>query len=122
MIGLAWVYEMRLGVIAASALLVLVTLVTAFSQVMGRQESSNIQDHMAFTRELAAHAADLNTLKTQHDKLGALPERMVRIEERLDLMGRMVWAILAGIAALLFKEAVALARSIRRLVPNGKAN
>ena len=89
------------------AVLVLVTLVTAFPQVIERPEpgrSVNTQDHMDFTRELAEHSAKLDSLKAQHDAMVGLPERMARIEERLDVIGRMVWALLGGIFALLAKE------------------
>ncbi len=116
---------MRLGILLAVATLVLVTLVTAFPQVAATAidgRSANTQDHMDFTRELAEHSAKLDTLKAQHDAMSSLPERITRIEERLDVVGKMIWAILAGIAALLSKEAVALARSIRRLAPASRNN
>jgi hypothetical protein len=115
---------MRLGALLAVAVLVLVTLVTAFPQVVERSEplgrSVNTQDHMDFTRELADHSAKLDALKSQHDAMVALPERMARIEERLDVIGRMVWALLGGIFALLAKEIWSGMRAIRsRKYANG---
>lgn len=105
----------------AVAALVLVTLVTAFPQVIDRPEtrSVNTQDHMDFTRELAEHSAKLDSLKAQHDAMVGLPERMARIEERLDVIGRMVWALLGGIFALLAKEVWSGMRSLRSRRSNG---
>ena len=108
---------MKLGGFVAVAVLVLVTLVSAFPQVVSRDErpgrSANTEDHMAYTRELAEHSAKLDVLKTQHDAMIAIPERIARIEERLDVLGRMVWSILGGIFALLTKEIWAAMRSLR---------
>lgn len=105
---------MRLGILIASAVLVLVTLVSAFPQTFSTQnDRDNTADHMAFTRELADHSAKLDTLAKQHEAMAGLPERMVRIEERLDLMGRMIFAALAGIFALIGKEVWAGMRALR---------
>ena len=108
---------MKLGGFVAVAVLVLVTLVSAFPQVVSRDgregRSANTEDHMSYTRELAVHSAKLDVLKSQHDEMGNLPERMARIEERLDVLGRMVYAILGGIFALLAKEIWAAMRSLR---------
>ena len=100
---------MRLGIFVGAATLVLITLLSAFPQVLAAPDmQGNTADHMTFTRELAADAAKLDALRDQHDdmatRFSTIPERIARIEERLDLLGRMVWAILGGILALLAKE------------------
>ncbi len=110
---------MRLGGFAAITLLVLIVLVEAFPQVV-ESRSSNIEDHMTFTRELATQAAQLDTLKSQYAAVADLPVRMARIEERLDIMVRMVWALLGGMFALLGKEAWAAMKALRsRRYANG---
>lgn len=120
---LNWGNEMRLGALLAVAALVLVTLVAAFPQVsspVSEGRSANTQDHMDFTRELAEHNAKLDTLKAQHDSMVLLPERIARIEERLEVIGRMVWALLGGIFALLAKEIWSGMRNLRsRKYSNG---
>jgi hypothetical protein len=112
-----WETDMKLGGFIAVALLVLVTLVCAFPQVVSHEtregRSANTDDHMDFTRQLADHSAKLDVLKSQHDATTALPERMARIEERLDVLGRMVFGILGGIFALLAKEIWAGMQSLR---------
>ena len=115
---------MRLGGFVAVAMLVLVTLASSFSQTFQRDKTyqqpvlaGNIEDHMAFTRELADHSAKLDALKNQHDAMADLPVRMARIEERLNVMQQMVWAILAGILGLIGKEVWS---GIRALSGRGK--
>jgi len=108
---------MRLGIFTAVSALVLMTLLSAFPQVITSSDRGNTADHMAFTRELADNAAKLDALKSQHDamasQLSDVPIKIARIEERLDLLGRMVYAILGGIFALLAKEIWAAMQTIR---------
>jgi hypothetical protein len=116
--------EMRLGVLLAVGCLVLVTLVSSFSQTFqgGYQPTvsdiqSNTDAHIGFNRELADHSAKLDALKAQHDAMSDLPIRMARIEERLEVQGQMVWAILAGVLGLIGKEIWAALRSLRNRRP-----
>jgi hypothetical protein len=103
---------MRLGGFVAVTILVLVVLVNAFPQTFTR-EKDNIDAHMNFTAKLAEHSVKL-------EAMNGVPERMARIEERLDGLGRMVWGILAGIAALLGKEVWSEMRALRtRRLANG---
>lgn len=105
---------MRLVGFLAVTVLVLAVLVSAFPQTFTR-EKDNIDAHMGFTRELAEHAAKLEAVT-------GMPERMARIEERLSVLGWMVWGILAGVGALLSKELGAAVRSVRtRRTANGSA-
>jgi hypothetical protein len=96
---------MRLGALVSVAILVLVTLVDAFPQVQAdRASGSNVSDHMGFNRELADHAAKLDTLRTQQASLEDMPVRMARIEERLAIMSSMIYSLLVGVFGLLAKE------------------
>ncbi len=120
---------MRLGALIAVVILVLVTLVDVFPQVIRSSDadaataegrSINMQDHMNFTRELAAQGTQLGVLKSQHDAMAGLPERIARIEERLDTLGRMIYATLGGILSLLLKEVWTGMKSLRsRRMSNG---
>jgi hypothetical protein len=111
---------MRLGGLIAVVVLVLVTLVQAFPQVQGDQVSSgsNIADHMGFNRELADHAAKLDTLKSQQSAVADLPVRMARIEERLDLLSRMIYSLLVGVFMLLARELWGALRFFRSRMTN----
>lgn len=117
----AWGDDMRLSIFLALVILVLATLVSALPQVYtaraAQDERSNIADHMAFTKGLAEESAKLEALKDQHNAMAGqfsvIPVKIARIEERLDMMVRMVWGILAGILGLLVKEVVLAIRSIR---------
>ena len=108
---------MRLVIFLAITLLSLATLVSAFSQVVATMpdngRSVNIQDHMMFNRQLATHEARLVVLDRQDAALVMLPERMARIEEKIIMFGRMIYAILAGVFALLAKEVWSGMQSIR---------
>jgi hypothetical protein len=105
----------KLAILAGVTILVLATLATSFpiivaaqNRVMERfssdERSSNIADHMTFTRELAEQGTKLELLAQQHQALMGVSEKVARIEERLDNVIRMVYAILGGVAGLLFKE------------------
>jgi len=59
---------------------------------------------MGFNRELADHAAKLDTLRTQQASLEDMPVRMARIEERLAIMSSMIYSLLVGVFGLLAKE------------------
>lgn len=76
-----------------------------------------MEDHMSFTRELAEQGAKIDTLQKQHDAMAAVPEKLARVEERLDIMTRMVYAILGGVFMLLVKETLVALRSIRARKP-----
>lgn len=109
---------MRLGIFVGIAVLVLITLVSAFPQVIASSDlQTNTADHMTFTREIASAESKLDALQRQHEEMarrfGEMPEKMARIEERMDLLSRMVLASLGGILALLVKEVMALIRSVR---------
>ena len=107
---------MRLGGLLAVLILVLVTLVQALPetfQASTQEARDNTRNHMAFTGQLAAHEAELGTLERQYNSVANLPERMARIEERLELMGKMMFAVLTGILALIGKEAWFALRSLR---------
>ncbi len=97
---------MRLGALMAVTILVLVTLVSAFPQVVSTQDSAraNIEDHMTFTRELAAQSVKLSNLEEQHRAMLGVPAQLAVMEERLTLYGRMILAILAAVFTLLAKE------------------
>lgn len=111
----AWGDDVKLAILAGVTILVLATLATSFpiivaaqNRVMERfssdERSSNIADHMTFTRELAEQGTKLELLAQQHQALMGVSEKVARIEERLDNVIRMVYAILGGVAGLLFKE------------------
>jgi hypothetical protein len=112
---------MRLGILLAVAALVLVTLVTAFPQVVdSRGRSANTDDHMEYTRELAAYGVRLDALEKQQQTLISLPERMARIETRLDTFGWMIFAVLGGVFTLLSKEVWGAVKALNsRRVANG---
>jgi hypothetical protein len=99
----------KFAILAGAALLVLVTLATSFPLVVAAQSrmedrSANMEDHLIFTRELAQQGAKLETLAQQHQTMIQVPERLARVEERLDNLVKMVYATLGGVFALLLKE------------------
>ena len=101
---------MRLALLIGVTILVLVTLVWAVPQI----QESNTSDHMQFTRDISGQEAQLGALQTSVEQMRVIPERMARIEERLDFMGRLLFALLAGVFGLLFKESWELARNLAR--------
>lgn len=109
----------------AITILVLVTLVSAFPQVArladtaSEVRSENMQDHMTFTRELAEQGTRLDTLRAQHDAMSGLPERMARMETKLELLVVMIYAILMGVGGLLFKEVWGFLKARRPRRANG---
>jgi hypothetical protein len=110
---------MRLSILFAVTALVVLTLVAAFPQVVGpglqsQSSADNTREHLAFARELERNSTELANLKAEYNELRLLPERMARIEERLDLLNRMVYAVLGGILALLLKEMWLAFRSLNR--------
>jgi len=110
---------MRLSILFAVTALVVLTLVAAFPQVVGpglqsQSSADNTREHLAFARELERNSTELSNLKAEYNELRLLPERMARIEERLDLLNRMVYAVLGGILALLLKEMWLAFRSLNR--------
>lgn len=121
---LEWGNAMRLGIFVGVAALVLITLLSAFPQVVtSADQGSNTTEHLEFTREITETATKLDALQKQHEAMATqfstVPEKIARIEERLDLLGRMVWAILGGIFALLAKEIWGAMKIIRSRRTNG---
>ena len=114
----------KILMLAGATLLAFITLATSFplviasgsqggGQALVETRSSNMEDHLAFTRELAEQGTRLDVLAQQHAAMINLPERMARVEERLDNLVRMAYALLGGVFALLLKELWSSMQSIR---------
>lgn len=108
--GAHWWTDMRLAALIGTAVLVLGTLLLAVPQI----QESNTEDHMQFTREISSHQARIVALETSVAEMRSIPERMARIEERLDLMGKLLFGMLAGVFGLLFKELWEVAHNLGR--------
>jgi hypothetical protein len=119
-VKLKWGDDVKLAILAGVTLVVLATLATSFpiviaaqNQADDRPSSANVQDHMTFTREIAEQGTKLDLLSQQHEAMVHVPERMARVEERLDNLVRMVYAILGGVFTLLLKELWAAMQAVR---------
>jgi hypothetical protein len=111
---------MKLIGLALVTTIVLVTLIQLFPAVLIAQASyhtpmddrANVDDHMAFTRQLAEHGTKLEVLSQEYGTMIRVPEQIARLEERVDNLVRMVYALLGGVFALLIKELWATMRAL----------
>jgi hypothetical protein len=111
---------MRLLSAVAATVLVLVVLATTFPAAIVAQRGAyltlddyNTRDHIEFAKELAKQGADIEALRDQSKPMTLVPERVARIEERLDNIVKIVYAILGGVGALLLKELGWLLKTIK---------
>lgn len=103
---------MKNAILIGAAAFVLMTLTSAVPQM----QESNIADHMQFTRDSSSQEARIGGLEESVAEMRIIPERMARIEERLDLMGKLLFGLLTGIFGLLFKELWGMARALSRKI------